>query len=238
MDKFENKIYQKYLKMIKSSVVKKYKKIANNQALEKKIYLDKENCSNDLIKLRKDIYNSYLPIIEDEITNRINNVLNSGKFDKAVNAERELSKKVLHYKALKKYQKLPIHISEEFLDILSKEVNLNVDSKDIIKKEELRYLTLLILYSIIDNIKQGYRIKFGTLFRIWCDKMDFVSNLPKIENKIYLNRLKPKVKLCKSFDNKLFNRINEDNEAIINYYKAKTERLLILLKIKRSNSGE
>ena len=44
----------------------------------------------------------------------------------------------------------------------------------------------------------------------------------------------PKLKLCSSFDTSLFRIINKDNESIINYYKAKAERLLILLKVKNA----
>lgn len=234
MDKFENKIYQKYLKMIRKSTIKKYKKIASNQALEKRIYFDKQDCSKQLVELKKQIYHTLTPLMEDEITERLSNIIKSRNFEKAVSAERALSKKTLHYKALKKYQKLPIRIQDSFLDILYDEVNIGVGSEDIIKIEELRYLTLLVLYAIIECIKQGMIIKLGTIFKIWCDKRDFISNLP-IDNKIRYNWMFPKLKLCNSFDGTLFRVINKDNEAITNYYKAKTERLLILLKIKRAN---
>ncbi len=227
MDNIEKKIYKKYIKKIKNSVRNKYKKLANKEALEKKIYLNKDNCSENFSILKNDIYKSYIPLINDEINSRIENILNDIKFQNTVEIEKELSKKKLHFKALKKYQKLPIHISEKFLDELFLEVNSGIIKKsDIINKKELKYLTLLIFYAIIDNIKQGKIIKFGTIFRIWCNKRDFISNLPNIEEKIKLDMFFPKLELCYNFNNRLFKLINIDNEAILNFYKAKTDRYL------------
>ena len=219
--------------MVRQSVSRKYKKIASEEANSKKIYFNKEDCSKQLLKLKKDIYNSYSAMIEDEISSRLLRITKSDKFSRAVNAERELSKKTLHYKAIKKYQRLPIHISDSFIDELYHEVNKDVIDADLIKREELRYLTLLIFYGIIDSIKQGLIVKFGTVCRLWCNKRDFVSNLP-IDNRIKYDRMFPKLKLCSSFDTSLFRIINKDNESIINYYKAKAERLLILLKVKNA----
>lgn len=235
MKYIRDRIRQKYLKMIRKSVINKYKKKALNEAMASKMYLDKEDNSRQLGFLKRQIYQTYMPIIDEEINYRLNEILNSPRFDKAVEAEKALGKKTLHYKSLRRYQQQPIHITDDFLNLLSLEVNKDAPSDDIISINELRYLTLTILYAIIDYIKDGYRIKFGTLFRIWCEKRDFISNLPLVNGKIKEDYLFPKVKLCKAFDNVLFNKINEDNEAIMNYYKAKMERLLILLKIKKAN---
>lgn len=235
MKYIEDKIRQKYLKMIKKSVINKYKTKAHNEALESKMYLDKEDNTRQFGFLKRQIYQTYMPLIDEEISYRLNEALNSPRFSKAVEAEKALKKKTLHYKSLRRYQQQPIHITTEFLNLLSEEVNRHAPQDDIISINELRYLTLTILYAIIDYIRDGYKIKFGTLFRIWCEKRDFVSNLPLGEHKIKEDYLFPKVKLCKVFDNLLFNKINEDNEAIMNYYKSKIERLLILLKIKKAN---
>ena len=221
--------------MIRKSVINKYRNKAHNEALASKMYLDKEDNTRQFGILKRQIYRTYMPIIDEEINYRLNEILKSPRFEQAVKAEIALNKKTLHYKSLRRYQSHPIHISSEFLNLLSLEVNNNMHENDVISINELRYLTLIIFYAIIDYIRDGYKIKFGTLFRIWCEKRDFVSNLPLTNGKIKSDYLFPKVKLCKAFDNTLFNKINEDNEAIMNYYKAKMERLLILLKIKKAN---
>lgn len=93
-------------------------------------------------------------------------------------------------------------------------------------------MTLLILYAIIDNIVDGKVVKLSYLFRVWLNKRDFVSNLPCVEDKISMDRLFPKFKLCNSFNNKLFRIINAKNEAIMNFYRAKTDRFLRFLKVR------
>ena len=64
---------------------------------------------------------------------------------------------------------------------------------------------------------------------------DVRVNLPdeKIEcSRILEDRIIPKIKLCKEFGRNYFMKINENNQAIINYYREKTERFLILIRNK------
>jgi len=233
MSKLEEKVLRKYSKIINAQVKNKYRKRAEKQANEQKIYLSKEDCSGQLRRIKQIIYGSFEPLIKNEIQYRLNEIIESGDFEKAVEKERELQKKKLHYKSLKKYQKLPINIQEHFIKALSEEVNCDVKNKcEIIGDQEVRYLTLLVLYAIIDNILDRKVIKFSHLFRIWLNKRDFISNLPCVENKISINRMFPKFKLCDSYNNRLFKIINAKNEAIINFYRAKTDRFLKFLKVR------
>ena len=76
------------------------------------------------------------------------------------------------------------------------------------------------------------------LFTIFTQKRDIRVNLPddKINcERILEDRIIPKVKLCRAFDFKYFLEINKNNKAILNYYKEKAERYLMLLKIKKGN---
>lgn len=231
MDKIEEKVLKSYRDNISRIIRRKYRKKALLEARSKKMYFPVGENNRDIIKnLTNDIYATYTVIIESEIEVLVSEFKNSEKFQKAINAEKELSKKKLNFKSLKKYQEFKINIDKKFLKLLYEEVNSDDQIK--ISIEEIQYIILLIFYKIIDYIKNGYKVKVGTIFNIWLDKRDMRINLPDVKNHLLENRIVPKLKLCKGFSYNLFNAINKDNEAIINYYKAKMERFLMLLKIK------
>jgi len=230
----EAKVYKKYRQRVVSFVKNKYKKISELELRNKKIYLEKGSAYPELKKIKSEIYKSYAPIIEMEIREKLAEVLNSESYESALKAEEIVQRKRLHYKALKDYQNFPITIPDIFIDLLYNEVNSNLaNNENIIEKEELKYLTFLSMYAIIDSIRKGFKIKLGTCLKIWADKRDVRVNLPDFRNRIMSDRLIPKVELCKNFGYRYFQKINQNNEAIINYYQAKMERYLILLKIKK-----
>lgn len=231
--KAEQKVYNKYKREISKIIRAKYKRKAHEEAKIKKIYFKSgENVRKKIDEISQELYKTYLPIIEEEIDIRLNEFLNSEKFKKAVKAENDLIKKKLNYKSLKKYQEFEININNTFLKNLYQEVN-NCDDIEI-TEEEIKYILLSIFYKIIDYIKDGYVVKIGTVFKIWLDKRDVRVNLPDVRTRILEDRLIPKIELCKTFGYKLFHSINIDNKAIMNYYKAKMDRFLMLLKVKQS----
>lgn len=232
MNKIEEKICKEYRTKISKLVRSKYKKIAHNDAVSRKIYLEaEENSRKKIQELARQIYQTYEHLIDTEIESRFNDFVSSPKFKESVNREIDLQNKKLSYKSLKRYQDFKIGIDKSFIKAMLDEVN--VDGEPEINEEELKYILLLILYKIIDYIRDGYKIKISTLCTIWIEKRDFRVNLPDVKSRILEDRLMPKLKLCKKFSYELFNEINKDNKAIINYCKAKLERFLILLKIKQ-----
>lgn len=235
MNKKEEKIIKKYKNKISTLIRHKYKKISEQEAKQKKIYLENsEYNKKSLNDLKKEIYATYSDIIEEEIKIKVEEYINSDRFKQTLKAEEKISKRKLSYKSLKQYQEFNLNIPKYFLDELYKEVNKNI-SEPGITVEEIKYILLLTMYKMIDCLKNGFKIKIGTICHIWFEKRDMRINLPNIKDRILENRLVPKIKLCKSFDYELFKEINKDNQAILNYYKQKIERWLILLKIKNGN---
>lgn len=228
MNKYENKVYQKYKKFITRSVIRTYRNMAKREAQSKKIYLDDVNVNKQIKDIEKDIFKTYSALIEDEISYRLEKVMQSEKYRIAIEKEKYLSKKNLSYKSLKMYKECPISISPRFLEILSEEMG-----EHNIPIQNIKYLTLVLIYGMLKKIKDGYRIKFCNLFYIWCDKRDFICNLPDKVNRIMPDRLIPKFKFSKAFDRKLFHKLNEDNEAILEFYRQKSERLLMYLGLKK-----
>lgn len=107
---------------------------------------------------------------------------------------------------------------------------INSDGQSEMSKEEIKYILLSILYTIISYMQNEYIVKISTIFKMFLTKRDLRINLPNIHNRILEDRTIPKLELCNVFDHKLFQEINKNNEAIQNYYKAKSDRLLTLLK--------
>lgn len=230
MDKIEEKVCNKYRNKVSKIIKKRYSKKAKEEARSKKIYLESGgDMRKKISELAKQIYKTYSPIIETEIEEKVTSFINSDKFKLAVEAEKSIKK--LNYKSLKKYQEFKISVGNGFIDRLYEEVN--ADSEIIISKEEIKYILLSTIYTIIKYLKDGFTVKIGTILKFWLTKRDVRVNLPDVHTRILEDRLIPKVALCKSFDYKLFHSINQNNEAIINYYKAKAERFLMLLKIKQ-----
>lgn len=237
MKKIKEKVLKKYKKEISKIIKNKYKKRAKEKANREKFYLSaSKNMRKPISELAKNIYETYIPIIEEEIDNKTNIFLESEKFKKAVEAEIAINKKKLSCKSLKKFQEFEIGINNVLLENLSKEVNSDI-AETPISKEELKYILLSILYKIIDYLKNGYKIKIGTMLSIWLDQRDIRINLPQVKNRILEDRLVPKLTLCKSFGYNLFQTINKDNIAIMNYYQAKMERFLLLIKKKKNENN-
>lgn len=230
MNKVEEKVLKKYKKEISRIIKNKYKKKAKNEADKQKFYLSAtNNMRKSISDLAKEIYKTYIPIVEEEIENKVNLFLESNKFEKAVIAETEINKKKISCKSLKKFQEFEIGINNSLLEKLIAEVNSDI-AETPMNKEEVKYILLSIMYKIIDYIKAGYKIKIGTMMSIWLNKRDVRVNLPDVQNRILEDRLMPKISLCRTFGYNLFQIINEDNTAIMNYYQAKMERFLKLIK--------
>lgn len=230
MNKIEEKVLKKYKKEISRIIKNKYKKKSRIDADKQKFYLSSaKNMRKPISELAKDIYKTYLPIIDIEIENKVNIFLESEQFKKAVEAEISVNKKKLSCKSLKKFQEFEIGISNSLLERLMIEVNSNTAEVPM-EKEEIKYILLSIMYKIIDYIKEGYRVKIGTMMSIWLNKRDIRINLPDVKKRILEDRLMPKIALCRTFGYNLFQIINEDNTAIMNYYQAKMERFLKLIK--------
>lgn len=234
MDKTEEKVLKKYKKEISRIIKNKYRKKAKDMANKDKFYLSaNKDMRKSITQLANDIYATFLPVIDEEIENKINNFINSEKFKNSVKAENSINKKKLSCKSLKKFQEFEIGINNKLLDNLLKEVNSDI-SETPMSKEELKYILLSILYKIIDCIKNGYKVKIGTMLSLWLNQRDIRVNLPQVKNRILEDRLVPKLTLGKSFGYNLFQTINKDNLAIMNYYQAKMERFLMLIKKKKS----
>lgn len=233
----EKCLKKKYLKRITNIVKRKYKNICNTELKNKEFYFEKGKKSVSEQKIKEQILKSYEPIIEQEIKYLYENIINSDTYQNALENEEKLQLNRLHYKNLKEYQKFPIHIPESFIDaILNKLCDASASSERAFSREEVQYLTLITLYGIIDYIKQGFEIKIGTCLKFFSKTRDVRINLPdeKIEcSRILEDRIIPKIKLCKEFGRNYFMKINENNQAIINYYKEKTERFLILIRNKK-----
>lgn len=234
MDKIEEKVLKKYKKEISRIIKNKYRKKAKDMANKDKFYLSaNKDMRKSITQLANDIYATFLPVIDEEIENKVNNFINSEKFKNSVKAENSINKKKLSCKSLKKFQEFEIGINNKLLDNLLKEVNSDI-SETPMSKEELKYILLSILYKIIDCIKNGYKVKIGTMLSLWLNQRDVRVNLPQVKNRILEDRLVPKLTLGKSFGYNLFQTINKDNLAIMNYYQAKMERFLMLIKKKKS----
>jgi hypothetical protein len=233
----EKCLKKKYLKRITNIVKRKYKNICNTELKNKEFYFEKGKKSVSEQKIKEQILKSYEPIIEQEIKYLYENIINSDTYQNALENEEKLQLNRLHYKNLKEYQKFPIHIPESFIDAILNELSdVSASSERAFSREEVQYLTLITLYGIIDYIKQGFEIKIGTVLRFLSKTRDVRVNLPdeKIEcSRILEDRIIPKIKLCKEFGRNYFMKINENNQAIINYYKEKTERFLILIRNKK-----
>lgn len=237
MNKLEEKVLKKYRQEISKIIRNKYRKKSQIEAEKEKYCLSAEgNVRNTINDLAKDIYQTYLPVIEEEIESKIEVFKNSDKFKKAIQTEKIISKKKISCKSLKKYQEFEIGINNTLLDNLFIEVNNN-DKEPLISREEIKYILLSILYKIIDYIKDGYKIKIGTMMSIWLDKRDIRVNLPEVTDRILEDRLVPKISLGNAFGYKLFQAINHDNTAIINYYQAKMERFLMLIKKSKNENN-
>lgn len=235
----EKCLKKKYLNRITKIVKNKYKRLCNIELKNKDFYFEKGKKTFLEQDIRCKIMKSYEPLIENEIKYLYQNVLSSESYQIALENEQKLQLNKLHYKNIKEYQKFPIHVSDNFINYLLTEINKDIKNNyKPFTKEEVQYLTLITLYSIIDYIKQGFIIKIGTCLNFLSNIRDIRINLPdeKIEcSRIIQDRIIPKVKLCKEFGKNYFMKINENNQAIINYYKEKTERFLILIKIKNKD---
>lgn len=237
MDKLEQKVLKKYKQRITKIIKSKYKDKSLNEAEKQKYCLSAtKNMRKSINDLAKDIYQTYLPIIEEEVENRVEKFKNSDRFQKAIQAEKLINKKKISCKSLKKYQEFEIGINNTLLENLVNEVNSDISEPEM-SKEEVKYILLSILYKIIDYIKDGYKVKIGTMMSIWLDQRDIRVNLPEVANRIISDRLIPKIALGKSFSYKLFQTINHDNTAIMNYYQAKMERFLMLIKKKKHENN-
>ena len=236
----EKGLQKKYLKRITNTVKNKYNRICDTELKNKEFYFEKGKKHISEQEIRSQILKSYEPLIKQEIKYLYENILNSDTYQNALNNEEKLQLNRLHYKNLKEYQKFPIHIPDSFIDAILNELCGAFSSTErAFSREEVQYLTLITLYGIIDYIKQGFEIKIGTVLKFLSKTRDVRVNLPdeKIEcSRILEDRIIPKVKLCKEFGRNYFMKINENNQAIINYYREKTERFLIL--IKGNNKGE
>lgn len=233
----EKALLKKYLKRITNTVRNKYKRLCDTELKNKEFYFDKGKKYAEEQEIRIQILKSYEPLIEQEIKYLYENIINSDTYQNALKNEEKLQLNRLHYKNLKEYQKFPIHIPESFIEaILSELCGICETSERSFTPEEIQYLTLITLYGIIDYIKQGFEIKIGTALKFLSKTRDVRVNLPdeKIEcSRILEDRIIPKIKLCKEFGRNYFMKINENNQAIINYYKEKTERFLILIRNKK-----
>ena len=233
------KLESKYKKRITNFVRNKYKNIAISEVQNKRMYLDKGKSADKLKKIEREIYKSYEPLILEEISDKLDRIFNSKEFSDALYEAEKANRNRLHYKCLYDYQKLPISVPIVFIEQLKEYLNSNLCNGEYeYTYEELIYLTLLTIYAIIDCIKQGLIVKVGTLFTIFTQKRDIRVNLPdeKINcERILEDRIIPKVKLCRAFDFKYFLEINKNNKAILNYYKEKADRYLMLLKVKKVN---
>lgn len=230
MDKIEEKVLKKYKREISRIIKNKYRNKSQIEAERQKYCLTAtNNMRKSISALAQDIFKTYLPIIEEEINAKLEKFRQSDKFQKAIQAELKVNKKKISCKSLKKFQEFEIGVNNSLLDNLLQEINSDTKEPEI-SREEVKYILLSILYKIIDYLKEGYKIKIGTMMSIWLDQRDIRINLPEIKERILSDRLIPKIALGSAFSYKLFQAINEDNVAIMNYYQAKMERFLMLIK--------
>lgn len=230
MDKIEEKVLKKYKREISRIIKNKYRNKSQIEAERQKYCLTAtNNMRKSISALAQDIFKTYLPIIEEEINAKLEKFRQSDKFQKAIQAELKVNKKKISCKSLKKFQEFEIGINNSLLDNLLQEINSDTKEPEI-SREEVKYILLSILYKIIDYLKEGYKIKIGTMMSIWLDQRDIRINLPEIKERVLSDRLIPKIALGSAFGYKLFQAINEDNVAIMNYYQAKMERFLMLIK--------
>lgn len=230
MDKIEEKVLKKYKREISRIIKNKYRNKSQIEAERQKYCLTAtNNMRKSISALAQDIFKTYLPIIEEEINAKLEKFRQSDKFQKAIQAELKVNKKKISCKSLKKFQEFEIGINNSLLDNLLQEINSDTKEPEI-SREEVKYILLSILYKIIDYLKEGYKIKIGTMMSIWLDQRDIRINLPEIKERVLSDRLIPKIALGSAFSYKLFQAINEDNVAIMNYYQAKMERFLMLIK--------
>lgn len=230
MDKIEEKVLKKYKREISRIIKNKYRNKSQTEAEQQKYCLSAtSNMRKSISILAQDIFKTYLPIIEEEINAKVERFKQSDKFQKAIQAELKVNKKKISCKSLKKFQEFEIGINSSLLDNLLQEVNSDTKEPEI-SREEVKYILLSILYKIIDYLKEGYKIKIGTMMSIWLDQRDIRVNLPEVKERILSDRLIPKIALGSAFGYKLFQAINEDNVAIMNYYQTKMERFLMLIK--------
>ena len=228
MASIEEKVLSKYRRNIARVIKNKYRRKSKIEARKNKFQLsDKGNMRKSINDFAKDIYKTYFPIIQEEIEERVNTFKESDEYKNAIIAEMNVDKKKISCRSLKKFQEFEINIGNDILDKITEEVNKNDTN---ISREEVKYILLSILYKIMDYLKLGYKIKIGTMMSIWLDKRDVRVNLPDTKQRILEDRLIPKIKLGSSFDYNLFQSINKDNKAIMNYYKAKMERFLNLMR--------
>ena len=236
----EKGLQKKYLKRITNTVKNKYKRLCDTELKNKEFYFEKGKKTVSEQEMRAQILKSYEPLIEQEIKYLYENIINSNTYQSALKSEEKLQLNRLHYKNLKEYQKFPIHIPESFIEAILNELYISCASSERpFTSEEVQYLTLITLYGIIDYIKQGFEIKIGTCLKFLSRTRDVRVNLPdeKIEcSRILEDRIIPKIQLCKEFGRNYFMKINENNQAIINYYKEKTERFLILIRNKKEEN--
>jgi len=230
MDKIEEKVLKKYKREISRIIKNKYRNKSQIEAERQKYCLTAtNNMRKSISALAQDIFKTYLPIIEEEINTKLEKFRQSDKFQKAIQAELKVNKKKISCKSLKKFQEFEIGVNNSLLDNLLQEINSDTKEPEI-SREEVKYILLSILYKIIDYLKEGYKIKIGTMMSIWLDQRDIRINLPEVKERILSDRLIPKIALGSAFSYKLFQAINEDNVAIMNYYQAKMERFLMLIK--------
>lgn len=230
MDKIEEKVLKKYKREISRIIKNKYRNKSQIEAERQKYCLTAtNNMRKSISALAQDIFKTYLPIIEEEINAKLEKFRQSDKFQKAIQAELKVNKKKISCKSLKKFQEFEIGVNNSLLDNLLQEINSDTKEPEI-SREEVKYILLSILYKIIDYLKEGYKIKIGTMMSIWLDQRDIRINLPEVKERILSDRLIPKIALGSAFSYKLFQAINEDNVAIMNYYQAKMERFLMLIK--------
>ena len=233
----EKSLQKKYLKRITNTVKNKYKRLSESELRNKEFYFEKGKQFEKMKEIKQAIFKSFEPLIEQEIAMNYKEVLTSDSYKKALENEEKILYNVLHYRNLKEYQRFPIHIPEDFIDAIIKESEGSL-SDDIrpFGYEEVQYLTLITLYAIIDYIRQGFTIKIGTMLKFLSKTRDIRVNLPdeKIEcSRILEDRVIPKIELCREFGRNYFMKINENNQAILDYYREKTERFLILIRSKK-----
>ena len=234
----ENKVIEEETAKIRKRVLNKYKRMAKEEIKNHKIFLDKTpELKEQIQELQDRLLQEYQEIIEQEIEEKVKKFKKSKRFVDQLRKKIRSTLNIPTLKQIKKCQKLPIRIPKDFILLLQKEVNKDCSEKDILDIQEIEYITMNVLFAIIKRMIDGFKVKIGTICRLWVDKRDIIINFPEVQNRIQEDRLIPKMELCKIFDNQFFKRLNTKNEAIINYYKQKTERMLILLKVKTRNKG-